>query len=154
MKVLVGGQKVKLESQNSDKKSKYWKGSQSTAQSFLCNRVFGSWAAFYWGMNMILYAVQLKRGCRKGWQSTCIVRNSKYFTCIQKCMDFTFYPSDFQTETHFYVCPGQIHPSWQPYTSSESDMAHTDGEKAVNVCLWLCVCFPICHFVLIWLASS
>ena len=58
------------------------------------------------GGSMILYAVQLKGNDEALAKCVnCMEIENKYFAFNQKCMDFTFYLFDFQTETHFYVCP-------------------------------------------------
>lgn len=139
MKVLVGGQKVKLESQNSDKKSKYWKESQSTAQSFLCKRVFGSWTAFFWE-SMILYAVQLKYYIRV-IEMHCMEIEYKCFTFIQKIYEFHFLCLWFSDK---YLSELKFKQILQLDNPSKADMVVNCmwREKSVNlgvVCVFVCL---------------
>lgn len=136
MEVLVGGQKVKLESQNSDRKSKYWKESRSTAQYLVCIRVCGSWTACCW-TRTILYAVPLK-GYVIG-KAHALYGNRSTWHSSKNCVDFNFL-SLWLSDRNTFLCVQYSNPSksYSQDSPSKTDMWIVNSTWTVKGCEFVC----------------
>lgn len=142
MEVLVGGQKVKLESQNSDKKSKYWKGinqlhSLFSAIEFLAVELLsiGVWIWFFMPYN---WKEDVGRAGKA--HALCgIVSTSRIFTNVWISL---FIHLNFR-QKHIFMCVPGKSIQVDSHTLHPNLMWLTQMVKR----LWMCVCDCVFAFL-------